>query len=108
MTNQDSQNDERIHSESVDLPSEVKKRLHLMRQDLFWLISEGYVVEYEDGSLYASPPRSNINDLSRPVTGDTTELKIKESSLNSPSDVALSSNRINTNSEFKAIDKSKD
>lgn len=108
LTNQDSQNDERIHSESVDLPSEVKKRLHLMRQDLFWLISEGYVVEYEDGSLYASPPRSNINDLSRSVPGDTAELKIKESSFNSPSEVALSSNRIKTNSELKAIDKSKD
>jgi len=65
--------------ESKELRPEVKEKLHLMRQDLFWLIAEGYVVEYEDGSLYATPPRS--------LAGNATEAKTKESADKLPSEV---------------------
>lgn len=55
-----STSDENKDTESNDLSPEDKVRVHLMRQDLFWLISEGYVVEYEDGNLYASPAKPEV------------------------------------------------
>ncbi len=33
------------------------KRLRTMRSNLRWLITEGYVTEYSDGRLFASPPQ---------------------------------------------------
>ena len=73
--------------ESKELSPKIKEKLHFMRQDLFWLIAEGYVVEYEDGSLYASPPRSKVKDLPLSIAGNATEIKIKESADNLPSDL---------------------
>lgn len=73
--------------QSKELPPIIKEKLHLMRQDLFWLIAEGYVVEYEDGSFYASPPRSKIKNLLLSNTGSAAETKIKESADNLPSDL---------------------
>lgn len=78
--------------ESKELPPEVKEKLHLMRQDLFWLIAEGYVVEYEDGSLYASPPRSQLKDSPRSLAGNAPKAETKESADNLPSEVDAASN----------------
>ena len=79
--------------ETKELPPEIKEKLHLMRQDLFWLIAEGYVVEYEDGSLYTSPPRSKVKDSPLSMAGNATEVKSKESAgnLSSGEDVASDS-----------------
>lgn len=40
------------------LSGEDRLRLAELRRDLRWLVSEGYVVELEDATLYAPPPRS--------------------------------------------------
>ena len=55
---------ENVDAVSGELSLEVKEKLHLMRQDLHWLITEGYFVEYEDGSLYAPPPRPKVRHSS--------------------------------------------
>ncbi len=80
--------------ESKELPPEIKEKLHLMRQDLFWLIAEGYVVEYEDGSLYASPPRSKAKDSPLSMADNATEAKTKESKGNLSSDEDAASDSV--------------
>ncbi len=47
------------------LSPDETKRLNQLRMDLRWLLSEGYVIEYSDGRLFApqpADPRSNAGD----------------------------------------------
>lgn len=38
------------------MPAEDQERLRLLRNDLRWLITSGYVTEYSNGKLFAPPP----------------------------------------------------
>ncbi|MFA5257396.1 MAG: hypothetical protein WC360_04540 [Opitutales bacterium] len=40
------------------MPPEDLERLRLLRNDLRWLITSGYVTEYSNGKLFAPPPQS--------------------------------------------------
>ena len=42
-------------AESAELPDETKALLSSVWSELAWLVSEGYVVEYADGTLQANP-----------------------------------------------------
>lgn len=42
-------------AESAELPDETKALLSSVWSELSWLVSEGYVVEYADGTLQANP-----------------------------------------------------
>lgn len=42
-------------AESAELPDETKALLSSVWSELAWLVSEGYVVEYADGTLQATP-----------------------------------------------------
>lgn len=42
-------------AESAELPDETKTSLSSVWSELSWLVSEGYVVEYADGTLQANP-----------------------------------------------------
>lgn len=42
-------------AESAELPDETKASLSSVWSELSWLVSEGYVVEYADGTLQANP-----------------------------------------------------
>jgi hypothetical protein len=42
--------------QSTELAPEQKERLLRCQADIQWLVREGYVTEFIDGSLYASPP----------------------------------------------------
>ena len=48
---------EAISSASA-LSAEDEERLNQMRQDLHWLITEGYVAEFGNGALFAHPARA--------------------------------------------------
>ena len=42
-------------ADTAELPEETKERLSSIWSELAWLVSEGYVVEYADGTLQANP-----------------------------------------------------
>ncbi len=52
------------NSSASALSAEDEERLNQMRQDLHWLIAEGYVAEFGNGALFAHPARASS---SRPV-----------------------------------------
>ncbi len=71
-------NAENAAQASGDESSQNKEKLHLMHQNLHWLITEGYVVEYGDGTLYAPAPRpqgnkSSIQKSDKVIKADSEE-----------------------------------
>jgi len=66
--------------EATLAPQELE-RLRLLRTDLRWLITSGYVTEYSNGKLFAPPPVSG----SAPAEDDSaTENAAEESPVTSP------------------------
>ena len=53
-------------SESAELSEETKAQLSSVWSELLWLVSEGYVVEYADGTLQANPYLPKPKDKSQP------------------------------------------
>ena len=53
-----------VNSSANALSAEDEERLNQMRQDLHWLIAEGYVAEFGNGALFAHPAGASS---SRPV-----------------------------------------
>jgi len=47
------------NSSTGALSADGKERLNQMRQDLHWLIAEGYVAEFGNGALFAHPARAS-------------------------------------------------
>ena len=52
-------------SESAELSEETKAQLSSVWSELLWLVSEGYVVEYSDGTLQANPYLPKPKDKSQ-------------------------------------------
>lgn len=74
---------------STDLNEEDSKKLNQLLFDLRWLVSEGYVTEYGDGRLFASP---QMPDAKPKDTLESNEQKVtvsEESSVDSDSVVVL-------------------
>lgn len=47
-----------VKAPAVNLTEEQQAQLKQVSHDLRWLVTEGYVVHYEDGGLYVSPART--------------------------------------------------
>lgn len=47
------------NSSTGALSADGKEHLNQMRQDLHWLIAEGYVAEFGNGALFAHPARAS-------------------------------------------------
>lgn len=48
------------------MPQDDQERLRLLRNDLRWLITTGYVTEYSDSRLFAPPPMENQGGRDEP------------------------------------------
>lgn len=62
-------------SESAELSEETKAQLSSIWSELLWLVSEGYVVEYADGTLQANPYLPKPKDKSQPSDLETEAAK---------------------------------
>jgi len=56
-------------SPAAALAPEDQRKLRQLMADLQWLVSEGYVTEYEDGTLFAPPPQP----AAKPKAAETSQ-----------------------------------
>lgn len=84
-----------VEKTKPELSEDDLKRLNQLMLDLRWLVTEGYVTEYGDGRLFASPPMPET----KPKTSEETSTKSKsEQSADETTEAASQSEKAITGS----------
>ena len=70
--------------ETAELSDETKAQLSSVWSELAWLVSEGYVVEYADGTLQANPYLPKPKDKSQPSDPEVEAAKAGDEPIIAP------------------------
>ena len=71
-------------AESAELPDETKALLSSVWSELSWLVSEGYVVEYADGTLQANPYLPKPKDKAQAADPESEAAKAGDEPIIAP------------------------
>lgn len=71
-------------AESAELPDETKALLSSVWSELAWLVSEGYVVEYADGTLQANPYLPKPKDKAQAADPESEAAKAGDEPIIAP------------------------
>ncbi len=75
-------------AESAELPGETREKLSSVWSELSWLVSEGYVVEYADGTLQANPYLPKPKDKAQAADPEAEAAKAGDEPIIAPKEKA--------------------
>ena len=86
----------------IEMTEEAQRRVKRMHADLRWLVTEGYVTEFIDGSVFASPPLPEPKPKKAPASHDKPSGKTVSSEPPKPAETAETTETAETATDTEA------